>query len=144
MGIVDTIITIHWYICRKLNKKWRIIMSRNKSSIYLLLLQWIWYDCFLKKIFSAKINRKKKMTCSSNSWKIDKIHLSLYSSRSVCWYCTSLITNFLIKKVKSKTKVNFVQKSFWLLKGLQNSSQQDSQFYTEQQNLNNSHGQLLA
>jgi len=28
--------------------------------------------------------------------------------------------------------------------GLQNSSQQDSEFYTEQQNLNNSHGQLLT
>jgi hypothetical protein len=28
--------------------------------------------------------------------------------------------------------------------GLQNSSQQDSEFYTKQQNLNNSHGQLLA
>jgi len=28
--------------------------------------------------------------------------------------------------------------------GLQNSSQQDSEFYTEQQNLNNSQGQLLA
>jgi hypothetical protein len=28
--------------------------------------------------------------------------------------------------------------------GLQNSSQHDSEFYTEQQNLNNSHGQLLA
>jgi hypothetical protein len=28
--------------------------------------------------------------------------------------------------------------------GLQNSSQQYSEFYTEQQNLNNSHGQLLA
>jgi hypothetical protein len=28
--------------------------------------------------------------------------------------------------------------------GLQNSFQQDSEFYTEQQNLNNSQGQLLA
>jgi hypothetical protein len=31
-----------------------------------------------------------------------------------------------------------------LSEGLQNSSQQDSEFYTEQQNLNNSQGQLLA
>jgi hypothetical protein len=41
-------------------------------------------------------------------------------------------------------KIDLNQKKIKNKEGLQNSSQQDLEFYTEQQNLNNSQGQLLA
>jgi hypothetical protein len=45
-----------------------------------------------------------------------------------------------LRQVRHHTKISNTTQ----FEGLQNSSQQDSEFYTEQQNLNNTHGQLLA
>jgi len=126
VDIADKMITtVHWYSCRKLNKKLCIVMNRYKSLIYFvscsmnfLIEDFIWYDyffCFWELVnqpFYLRVKYKYflRNNCKDKykeKWPADSIderskNTFVLVSIGTDGVCALLITNFLIKKVEGE------------------------------------------